>query len=75
MLCKFSLLVCIATFGSHTSHIIEVEMDALLVGLHYMINIFHATPLYHVMPTLLVIKFYTSQHSVKTENLLLNQLL
>jgi hypothetical protein len=36
-------------------------MNAMLVELHYMINIIHATPRYHSMHTLLTTESYTTQ--------------
>ena len=52
-------------------HTTELEMDAMLVGLHYMINIIHTTPHYYLMPTLLATKSYIILLPVKTGNLLL----
>ena len=52
-------------------HTTELEISAMLLGLHYMINIIHATPRYHLMPTPLATESYTSLLSVKTKNLLL----
>jgi hypothetical protein len=52
-------------------HTTELEMNAMLLGLHYMINIIHATPRYHLMPTLLATESYTLLLPVKTGNLLL----
>jgi hypothetical protein len=42
-------------------HITKLEMNAMLVELHYMINIIHATPRYHSMHTLLTTESYTTQ--------------
>ena len=39
-------------------HTTELEMDAMLVGLHYMINIIRTTPHYYLMPTLLATESY-----------------
>jgi hypothetical protein len=39
-------------------HTTKLEMDAMLVGLHYMINIIHTTPHYYLMPTLLATESY-----------------
>jgi hypothetical protein len=52
-------------------HKTELVMDAMLLGLHYMINVIHATPRYHLMPTPLATESYISLLSVKTRNLLL----
>ena len=52
-------------------HTTELEMDAMLVGLHYMINIIHTTPHYYLMPTLLATESFTLLIPVKTGNLLL----
>jgi hypothetical protein len=46
-------------------------MDALLVVLHYMINIFHATPHYYLMHTLSATASYIMLLLVKTGNMLL----
>jgi hypothetical protein len=80
MLCKFSWLNMYNYIWITHLHTTELEMIAMLLELYYMINIIHATPRYHLMPTSLTTKSYTSLLSVKTENLLLlftalNQLL
>ena len=61
-------------------HTTELEMNAMLIRIHYMMNIIHATPRYHLMPALLAPESFTTQLPVKTGNLLqlftaLNQLL
>ncbi len=52
-------------------HTTELEMDAMLVGLNYMINIIHTTPHYYLIPTLLATESYIILLLVKTGNLLL----
>jgi hypothetical protein len=52
-------------------YITELEMNVMLLGLHYMINIIHPTPRYHLMHTPLATESYTSLLPVKTGNLLL----
>ena len=44
-------------------HTTELEMDAMLVGLHYMINIIHTTPHYYLMPMLLATESYINTTS------------
>ena len=44
-------------------HTTELEMNAMLIRIHYMMNIIHATPRYHLMPTLLVTESFTIQPS------------
>jgi hypothetical protein len=52
-------------------HTTNLEMDAMLVGLHYMINIIHTTPHCYLMHTFLATESYILLLPVKTGNLLL----
>ena len=52
-------------------HTTELEMNAMLVGLHYMINIINTLPHCCLIPMLLATESYILLLPVKTGNLLL----